>query len=77
MDFLLLVPFGQTETLPSICRKRLSRILDTLVSCLLVILILQLVLVADVFVLALIVYALHWKASKSLEEQQLSKHLDF
>ena len=66
----------RTEILPSICRKQLSRILNTLVTCL--ILILQLVLVADVLlVLALIVPALDVKASTLLEEKQLSKLLDF
>ena len=57
MDFLVLV---LTEILPSICRKRVSRILDILVSSL--ILILHLVLVADVLGLALIVLSLDLKA---------------
>ena len=57
MDFLVLV---LTEILPSICRNRVSRILDILVSSL--ILILHLVLVADVLGLALIVLSLDLKA---------------
>ena len=75
MDFLVLVLLRRTEILPSICRKRVSRILNILVSCL--ILILHIVLVADVLGLALIVHALDLKARTSLEKQQLPKLLDF